>query len=550
MACKRPVLIKNEFVSAFIGFVGVSLILSYTFPVMNFSVYITSYIHETQTFVTMYFGLFLGIIANISMSIGRPISHFIEKRFGLIITVLLCLVLILGANIVFLYLNNIWLFYLLSLIIQFSSGVINSLCMKNLIFYRPKRKGFIMVSIQLLSNILGSGLTLLGEKIINPEGYTLKPGEEYYPKRISENFVRYFQLGFIIIPIGAIIFILFIRVFNIELYRSNTLKEEKEREDKIKSNENIEIKENTNEKDEENKDINENNDGKIENAEEKNDGPTNEIIEETKNTKFVNLEDEIKKKKEKEIEENIKFMYLDENSPAKKLRRIKTKRKVKLATKTFRFWRLTFSQLFNGFPLSFIMSTGRTFGAILGINGTALQFLSIFQLGCILIFGPIIALIVDKKGPLLLLRISIIFMIIPCILLTFLTENTIFFVGSTVMVIIADSGEELSFSPLIMEIYGIQESIVIGGIMDIVSKISSIITTISGFVISQYYKGLEILTPYRIMYIVGAVCCVLSFILVLFERKKKFNYALEDSKEEKTENLLKSGNFEKSKVET
>lgn len=174
-----------------------------------------------------------------------------------------------------------------------------------------------MVSIQLLSNILGSGLTLLGEKLINPEGYNLKPGEEYYPKRISENFVRYFQLGFIIIPIGAIIFILFIRVFNIELYRSNTLKEEKEREDKIKSNENIEIKENTNEKDEENKDINENNDGKIENAEEKNDGPTNEIIEETKNTKFVNLEDEIKKKKEKEIEENIKFMYLDENSPAK-----------------------------------------------------------------------------------------------------------------------------------------------------------------------------------------------------------------------------------------
>ena len=550
MACKRPVLIKNEFVSAFIGFVGVSLILSYTFPVMNFSVYITSYIHETQTFVTMYFGLFLGIITNISISIGKPISHFIEKRFGLIITVLLCLVLILGANIVFLYLNNIWLFYLLSLIIQFSSGVINSLCMKNLIFYRPKRKGFIMVSIRLLSNILKSGLTLLGEKIINPEGYTLKPGEEYYPKRISENFVRYFQLGFIIIPIGAIIFILFIRVFNIELYRSNTLKEEKEKEDKIKSNENIEIKENTNEKDEENKDINENNDGKIENAEEKNDGPTNEIIEETKNTKFVNLEDEIKKKKEKEIEENIKFMYLDENSPAKKLRRIKTKRKVKLATKTFRFWRLTFSKLFNKFPLSFIMNTGRTFGAILGINGTALQFLSIFQLGCILIFGPIMALIVDKKGPLLLLRISIFIMIIPCILLTFLTENTIFFVGSTVMVIIADSEEELIFSPLIMEIYGIQESIVIGGIMDIVSKISSIITTISGFVISQYYKGLEILTPYRIMYIVGAVCCVLSFILVLFERKKKFNYALEDSKEEKTENLLKSGNFEKSKVET
>ena len=112
-------------------------------------------------------------------------------------------------------------------------------------------------------------------------------------------------------------------------------------------------------------------------------------------------------------------MYLDENSPAVKLRRIKIKRKVKLATRTFRFWRLTFSILFIGFPLSFVMSTGRTFGAILGINGTALQFLSIFQLGYILIFGPIMALIVDKKGPLLLLRISIFIMIILCILLTF-----------------------------------------------------------------------------------------------------------------------------------
>ena len=89
------------------------------------------------------------------------------------------------------------------------------------------------------------------------------------------------------------------------------------------------------------------------------------------------------------------------------------------------------------------------------------------------------------------------------------------------MVIIAVSGEALSFSPLIMEIYGIQESIVIGGIMDIVSKISSIITTISGFVISQYYKGLEILTPYRIMYIVGAVLQCIKFYISIIRKKKK-----------------------------
>ena len=98
-------------------------------------------------------------------------------------------------------------------------------------------------------------------------------------------------------------------------------------------------------------------------------------------------------------------MYLDENSPAKKLRRIKTKRKVKLATRTFRYWRISLISFFFHISISFMINTGRTFGAILGINGTALQFLSIFQLGCILIFGPIMALIVDKKGSLLLIVI-------------------------------------------------------------------------------------------------------------------------------------------------
>ena len=47
--------------------------------------------------------------------------------------------------------------------------------------------------------------------------------------------------------------------------------------------------------------------------------------------------------------------------------------------KTFRFWRLAFSQLFVSFSFSFILGTGRTFGALIGIDGTSLQFLMLLQ---------------------------------------------------------------------------------------------------------------------------------------------------------------------------
>ena len=51
------------------------------------------------------------------------------------------------------------------------------------------------------------------------------------------------------------------------------------------------------------------------------------------------------------------------------------------------------------------------------------------------------------------------------------------------------------------------------------------------------------------MYSWSCLLCI-KFYISIIRKKQKFNYALEDSKEVKTENLLKSGNFEKSKVET
>ena len=53
-----------------------------------------------------------------------------------------------------------------------------------------------------------------------------------------------------------------------------------------------------------------------------------------------------------------------------------------------------------------MISTGRIFSTIIGIKGTTLQFLVLWHgLGMILV-GPIFGFISNKKGPLLILKIS------------------------------------------------------------------------------------------------------------------------------------------------
>ena len=142
----------------------------------------------------------------------------------------------------------------------------------------------------------------------------------------------------------------------------------------------------------------------------------------------------------------------------------------------------------------------------------------------LIIVGPLLGFFVDKKGALFFLRIVSLILMVPGILLTFFTTNTIIFMGSFVISVLGLVSTIVCYGPYIMEIYGIQESVILGGIMNIFSRFSEVITTIVAFVVSLFYNKEEILLPYRIMYIVGSGCCLLSFILLMFEKKDKFNY--------------------------
>ena len=454
--------------------------ISFVLPMGNFSVYLTSYIHEKQKFVTMYYGLFMTLISTFAMTAGMSIGGFLELKLGLILTTLSGLVIILIGNIFFLNVQNIWICYVLTFVVHLGAGIANSLNGKNLALYKPEKKGMLVSGIFALAILFAGPLSLLGEKIINPDGYTLTGEQEYYDYKYSSRTYLYFTIGFFTIPLGAIIFLLFIVVY------------------KPSKNTNTNISE----LNEENKNISD-----------------ETPMETDKENNNKNEEGEI-------INEELKSMS--------------NKKKVKKVIKTFRFWRLSIAQLLLSFSFSFILGTGRTFGAIIGIEGGALQFLMLLQSLALLIIGPLVGFLVDKKGPLNLLRVAALICVIPGVLLTFFTTVTFFFIFSFLLAIIGMVSMVVCFSPFIMEVYGIQESVIIGGIMNVFSKLSEIATTVSGFVISLYYTKDEIIKPFRAMYIIGAFCCLVSFVLFLFEKMDKFNYDIE---EESLDTLFENGRY-------
>ena len=486
MSCKRPTLIKNKFISTLIATCGILFGISYVFPMSAFSVYLTSYIHEKQDFVTMHYGFFMNLIYAFSMTFGMSLGGILELKLGFILTTLSGLLIILIANLFFLNVQNIWFCYALTFFIASGAGIANSLTGKNLAFYNPDKKGLLISGMMAITILFGGGFSLFGEKLINPDGYTLKWDEEYYKYEYSSRTYIYFTFGFFSIPIGTIIFLLLIVEY--KKNKSEALKEE-EPDKKEETNEENNIK-NT-EKDYENEiDNNKNEEGDI-------------IIE-------------------------------------KELKTMNKKRNLKKIIKTLRFWRLSFIQFLITFSFSFILGTGRTFGALIGIDGRVLQFLMLLQSFALVLVGPILGIFVDKKGPLNLLRIGSLLCMIPGLLLTFFTRNTFVFTVSFVISVLALITVIVCFAPFIMEVYGIQESVIIGGIMNVFSKLSEIITTVGAFVISLFYSKDEIIRPYQIMYITGAVCCLLSFVLLMFESMEKYNYK-ED--EEGLGNLVENGRF-------
>ena len=335
--------------------------------------------------------------------------------------------------------------------------------------------------------ILSVIFVLIGEKTITFKGVTLQEDEDFYDPEIAKRTYLYFLMGEFCIPIGLLFALLLIYEYKKEDNQDNNSNsisdsEKKEGEQNIKNNE--------------------------ERKEEKD----NEI------------------KKEENEEENKEIENVQNN-----LQKDNSKKKVKQVVKTFRYWRITLISFFINISISFMVNTGRTFGALIGINGQALQFAGAIQSLFILILSPLLGILVDKKGPLLLLRILAIASIIPGIFLTFFMSYTVVFISCFILYVLALVALSVSFGPFIMEVYGIQESVILGGIINGFSKFSDLITTVSAFGFSIDCEKAEkekdcLKSRYAVMYFISAICCGISSILLFFENRNKFEY--ENIKEE------------------
>jgi len=478
-SCKKPNIIKNKFISTVIGSLGIYFGLGFILPISYLSVYITSYIHIEQDFVNMHYGYFLNLILTFAMTFSVSLGGMLESKLGFTPTTLLGTSIVLVGNIFFFKIQNIWLCYFLTLIMGLGAGISSSLLGKNLTLYFPKKKGIITSVFGLLLIIIAGLFLVVGEKIISFTGETLQENQEVYSPETAKRTYLYFMLGFFSIPIGDIIFLLFAHEYK---------KENQENNDNSFEGNNYEYNINENEQ----KDL------------------------------FDSIENKEPKGKEKENKEDNNLSGGHEDSVAFR------NKKIKKIIKTFRFWRIALASFLVSFPISFMMTTGRTFGALIGIEGGALQFLTVIQGVSIIIVGPIFGFISDKKGPLLILRICTIVAIAPGVILLFFIDNAVLYFISFIFIAIGLVTKMVSFSPFLMEVYGIRESVILSGIINGVGKVGEVITAVSAFVIPFFYSGNEIKTPYKIIFITGSICSGLSLVLFLFESKKKYEYEMDN----------------------
>ena len=482
MPCK---LIKNKFISTIIGTLAVYLGIAYILPIGNLSVYITSFIHLKQEFVTMHYGMFINLIFHFVATLSHPLGGIIENKIGFLFTIYTGFVILFIGNLAFIFQQNLWLCGGLCIVMGIGEGIAYSLLMKNLTFYAPTKKGIISGAMGIAITVAVSIFSLIGEKIIAFNGYTLKDKEEFYPEHIAERTYLYFIIGIFSIPISMIISTIFLYEYKPEVASKKYI-------DKANGNNNENY-----------------------GANNSNDDSSNEISEDSNNNNNRSKSD-------------IRFRFAANYLEQKELKE-NAKKNVKIALKSLRFWRIALFSFCLNFPLKFISITGRTIGALIGLNGKALQYLQVFQASAVVIGGPSLGLLADKKGPLLILRIVSFILFIPGILLIFFMDNIYVFIACLMLDELGLVGLSVGFHTFIMEIFGIQESVILGGVINLFSKISEIIITVTAFVISFFYTKVELEIPYKFIYIICTCLCLISLILIFVENKDKYNYKNDNS---------------------
>ena len=205
---------KKRFVSTLIGsffyFIGIISSLG----IGQYSVYITSYFHYYNSKVNMQIGNLMMPLLTFFLSLSAPLGGLYEHKIGMHLSLLINSIFLEIIIFCFIIQKNIYLTFFIIILKGVIFGTSISIPMKNLYLYYPEKKGLLMALINSIIVIFGGILNVIGENIINPKKVTIKDGEIYYPLYIAKNYIKYYKLVLLIIPICSIISLLLIKKYD------------------------------------------------------------------------------------------------------------------------------------------------------------------------------------------------------------------------------------------------------------------------------------------------------------------------------------------------
>jgi MFS family permease len=204
---------KRRFILTFIGTIIYFIGIMTPFGIGQYSVYITSYFHHFNPKINIQLGNLMMPILTLALSLSSPLGGILEHKLGMHLTLIIGSVILELLIFIFITQTNIYITFLLIILIGMTIGSVITIPGKNICFYYPKKRGMIISLITSCNVIVGSFVNVLGEKIINPEKVTLKKNETYYSLNIAKNYIKFYKISLIVIPICSLISLPFLKKY-------------------------------------------------------------------------------------------------------------------------------------------------------------------------------------------------------------------------------------------------------------------------------------------------------------------------------------------------
>ena len=198
--------------------------------------------------------------------------------------------------------------------------------------------------------------------------------------------------------------------------------------------------------------------------------------------------------------------------------------------KTYRFWRNIIIVGLMPFWSYFLNSTYRAYAPMIGLNKELVSYLSMIINGLSSLTGLIWALIFDKFGFQIIIKIMSGICIILSIYFIFFINNSIFyFIGIIINTTISRIGMMSVINPHIMQVFEFRNYLIIGGFTRLFNQSNAFFSALTSVLISIKYKtGEELKTPYRIVASVGFFFAFIGFVLSFQENDEKFEFKISE----------------------